>query len=203
MSKIICVGRNYREHAKELNNPIPENPILFIKPTSCISRFEDIGRTLSRYEEISYELELVIQIDEINSDNAISGIGLGLDLTRRKLQSHLKSKGHPWERSKSFRGACPLTNFVDCKSSVSDFDHLNIQFTLTINNEVRQAGHINQMLFPVSQIIEDSHQEFGVDAGDIFMTGTPSGVGLLHKGDHLIVTLLKDENIIIKKETII
>ncbi|MCG9554682.1 fumarylacetoacetate hydrolase family protein [Vibrio sp. Isolate31] len=202
MNKIICVGRNYREHAKELNNPIPETPILFIKPTSCISSFEEIGATLCRYEEISYELELAIQIDQIESESSlsISGLGLGLDLTRRSLQSLLKSKGHPWERSKSFRGSCPITNFIDYKCPVSSFDQLDIEFTLAINDEIKQVGHINQMIFPVAQIVEDSHREFGIDSGDILMTGTPSGVGLLRKGDHVIATLLKDQNIIIKKE---
>lgn len=202
MNKVICVGRNYREHAKELNNPIPESPILFIKPASCISSFENIGETLSRYEEISYELELAIKIDDIKSEKplSISGIGLGLDLTRRELQSKLKSKGHPWERSKSFRGSCPLTNFVDNQCAVSSFDQLNIEFTLTINNEIRQVGHINQMIFPVAKIVEDSHREFGIDSGDILMTGTPSGVGRLNKGDHLIATLHKDQNILISKE---
>ncbi len=192
LGKIVCVGRNYADHAKELNNPVPTEPILFIKPeSSAVSLNQDIKIPSN---DCHYETEIAILIgstlasaNDKEAEAAVIGIGLALDLTRRALQSKLKANSHPWELAKSFDGACPLTDFVkrDQFSSLN-----NISFSLHINDELKQDGCSKDMLNPVIPLIVHMSQYFTLKPGDIILTGTPKGVGELHSGDKLRFKLM-------------
>ena len=187
-SKIICVGRNYAAHAKELNNPIPKQPLLFIKSTNTLvdlNQSIDIPQDLG---ECQHELEIAILIgkqltnaSKLDSIAAIEAVGLALDLTLRELQRKLKSNGQPWERAKSFDGACPVTGFIQR----AHFDSLsNIQFAMTKNAQLAQIGNSNDMMFNIVELIQEISNCFSLYPGDIILTGTPSGVGR-HAGQAL------------------
>jgi len=191
LGKIVCVGRNYAEHARELNNPVPAAPLLFIKPESAASDLDSkfkIPETDCHYEA---ELALLIQ-SEIKSvsDNeamkAIGGVGIALDLTRRSLQSELKAKGHPWEIAKGFDGSCPLTPFVpiDKAGKVSE-----LTYTLAINGALRQQGQVKDMITPIPALLAYISQYFTLKPGDVVLTGTPEGVGILKPGDRVDVEI--------------
>ena len=192
LGKIVCVGRNYAEHAKELNNPIPTEPILFIKPeSSAVSLNQDLKIPNS---DCHYETEIAILIgstltnaNEKEAETAVIGIGLALDLTRRALQSKLKDKSHPWELAKSFDGACPLTDFVK-RDQFSSLNHLS--FSLHINDELKQDGCSDDMLNPIIPLLVHMSKYFTLKPGDIILTGTPKGVGELHSGDKLRFKLM-------------
>jgi 2-keto-4-pentenoate hydratase/2-oxohepta-3-ene-1,7-dioic acid hydratase in catechol pathway len=188
-SKIVCVGRNYVEHAKELNNPIPKSPLLFIKSTNTLVDLEQPIRIPNWGGECQHELEVAILIGtKLTSANmqqaiqSIVGMGLGIDLTFRDLQTQLKSKSHPWERAKSFDGACPISKFI---SIVQSIDLQNIQFSMTKNDEVVQFGETQDMIFSIGPLLAEISSQFTLYPGDIVLTGTPAGVGSLQSGDLL------------------
>lgn len=191
ITKVVCVGRNYAEHAKELNNPVPSEPILFIKPESSVV---DLTKPFSIPEtDCHYEAEIAVLIgSELSNANAgdvqnsIKGLGLALDLTRRELQSKLKDKAHPWEVAKSFDGACPLSKFVPV-SQCAPLDEL--EFTLEINGEKKQHGKSRDMLNPIVPLIAHMSAFFTLRPGDVVLTGTPKGVGQLYYGDKLSLSL--------------
>lgn len=195
IGKVVCVGRNYAEHARELGNEIPKSPILFMKPaSSVVSVRHDIVRpNPAMHGETHYEAELCIQLaadlsaaTAEQARQAIGGVTLGLDLTLRDLQSKLKEKGHPWERAKCFDGACVLADWVDSQA-FGDFSH--IEYQLYINDELKQDGDSALMLFPVYELLAEISHAFSLQAGDVIMTGTPSGVGILQAGDVLKLKL--------------
>ncbi|WP_413787016.1 fumarylacetoacetate hydrolase family protein [Psychrobacter sp. NG27] len=195
IGKVVCVGRNYAAHAAELGNEVPSSPILFMKPaSSVVSIRSDLVRPNPEiFGETHYEAELCIQLSTDLSmatieqaKQAIGGVTLGLDLTLRDLQSTLKDKGHPWERAKCFDGACVLADWVDPQV----FGNLqNVSYQLTINDKLTQDGDSALMLFPVYELLVNISHAFSLQAGDVIMTGTPSGVGILHAGDQLKLTL--------------
>ncbi|MGQ4877998.1 fumarylacetoacetate hydrolase family protein [Billgrantia sp. LNSP4103-1] len=193
LGKIVCVGRNYADHAKELNNPVPSEPLLFIKPaTSAVRLDETLDPPFAR-GEVHYEAELALLIGERlthatadEAERAIAGIGLALDLTLRDLQTRLKEKGHPWEVAKAFDGACPLTDFLPL-SRVPNWNALT--FELQINGELRQHGEGADMLFPIPTLVAEMSRHFTLEPGDVVLTGTPSGVGELPRGATLHLTL--------------
>ncbi len=202
VSKIVCVGRNYAAHAQELNNPIPEQPLLFIKPNSTLAALEK-PINIIHTSEVHFELELSILIDqpltnptEEQAFNAISGIGLALDLTLREIQSKLKQQGQPWERAKSFVGACPISNFISPKelalTQIQDLQQL--EFSLHLNQQLQQHGRTQDMLFSIPKLIQEMAQAFSLNAGDIILTGTPSGVGKLQPKDTLECRLYSPHN---------
>lgn len=202
ITKVVCVGRNYAEHAKELNNPVPSEPILFIKPESSVV---DLTKPFAIPEsDCHYETEVAVLIGQELSHASledvgvsISGLGLALDLTRRELQSKLKEKSHPWEIAKSFDGACPLSAFVPIK----EFDDLaNIEFTLEINGQQKQCGNSADMLNPIVPLIAHMSTFFTLRPGDVVLTGTPKGVGELFKGDQLKLSL--DKHLLIDTQTL-
>ncbi len=193
LGKVVCVGRNYAEHAKELNNPIPSTPILFIKPATAVTPFSEAINLPYDLGECHYETELAILIgkqltkaapEEI--DDAIAGYGLALDLTLREIQSKLKEKGHPWEIAKSFDASCPLSSFVK-PSELKDGS--DIEFQLKINNELRQHGKTSDMITAIKPLISYISKYFTLMPGDVVLTGTPAGVGLLESGMALEVSL--------------
>lgn len=195
IGKVVCVGRNYAAHARELGNEVPSSPLLFMKPASSIvSIHNDIIRPdVTVYGDTHYEAELCIQLSTDlraasleQAKQAIGGVTLGLDLTLRDLQSQLKDKGQPWERAKCFDGACVLGSWVDPKA----FDDLSqLRYQLYINDELKQDGDSALMLFPVYELLAEMSHAFSLQAGDVIMTGTPSGVGVLQAGDQLKLVL--------------
>ncbi|WP_435979872.1 fumarylacetoacetate hydrolase family protein [Psychrobacter sp. DM4] len=199
IGKVVCVGRNYAAHAAELGNEIPSAPMLFMKPSSSVISIEqDIIRPSPKvYGETHYETELCIQLatdlhaaTAEQARQAIGGVTLGLDLTLRELQSALKAKGHPWERAKCFDGACVLGDWLDPKE-FGDFTQVHYQ--LHINNTLTQDGDSALMLFSVYDLLADISHAFSLQAGDVIMTGTPSGVGALNLGDKLKLVLGRHE----------
>ena len=181
--KIVCVGRNYVEHIKELNNEIPSEPVYFIKPNSSIS--EDI---IYR-EGMHYEGEISFLI----KDKKIIGVGFGFDLTLRNIQSKLKQKGLPWERAKAFKGAAVFSDFVKC----SDFENLEVE--VVKNNQVVQRGGVELMIYKPNFLTNDIDEIFGLDNFDIVMSGTPKGVGEVKKGDEFIGRIYKQGKILVEK----
>lgn len=191
-SKVVCVGRNYAAHAKELNNPIPKRPLLFIKPSTSLASLEsDVVIPLDK-GRVEHELELAILIGQPLTSasaeqvrSAICGVGLGLDLTLRDLQTELKQKGHPWERAKAFDASCPVSKFVPV-SQVPALDALTL--SLKVNGQLRQEGHARDMLHDIISLICEISGNFSLLPGDIVLTGTPAGVNVLTPGDELEMT---------------
>lgn len=199
VGKIICVGRNYAEHAKELNNPIPSQPILFFKPESAVVDMNQPLVIPQQQGSVHHELEIALLIGEeisaASSDQAcqaIAAVGLGLDLTLREVQAQLKEKGHPWERAKAFDGSCPLSPFVSI-DKIADLKNIPLQ--LVRNGKIQQQGNSGEMLFPIVDLVAHISQFFTLKAGDIVLTGTPAGVGPLHSGDTLQATLAELINV--------
>lgn len=192
-SKIVCVGRNYAEHAKELGNEVPESPVLFIKPSSSLVELSQGIHWNKDLGECHHECELSILIGSKltnataeQAQAAIAGVTLGLDLTLRDLQNKLKNKGQPWERAKAFDGACLLGNWL--QPDVLD-NLTQTTFDFKVNGDVKQHGDTADMLFDVIAILIEVSQVFTLEAGDVVMTGTPAGVGPLKSGDQLRMTL--------------
>ncbi len=199
MGKVVCVGRNYAAHAHELGNELPTSPILFMKPTSSVvSVHNEIVRpNPTVFGDTHYEAELCIQLSADLSaataeqaKQAVGGVTLGLDLTLRDLQSQLKDKGQPWERAKCFDGACVLADWI-APQACGDFS--NVSYQLYINNELKQDGDSALMLFPIYELLAEISHAFSLQAGDVIMTGTPSGVGVLQAGDNLTLKLGEHE----------
>lgn len=192
LGKIVCIGRNYAEHARELDNPVPDEPLLFIKPATSavhITRPLDFPRDRG---EVHFETELAALIGRpltnasaSEAEGAILGYGLALDLTLRDLQSRLKEKGQPWERAKAFDGACPLSPFV----SIDRLRRDHLTFTLDINRERQQTGDTRDMLNPIVPLIAHMSSQFTLMPGDVVLTGTPKGVGPLESGQILSLEL--------------
>lgn len=196
LGKIVCVGRNYAAHAAELNNPIPTEPILFMKPASAAC---DIAQPLLIPHDrgsVHHETELAILIGKdsrnANADQAraaIAGIGIGFDLTLRDVQDKLRAESYPWERAKAFDGAYPVSAFIDA----GDVDFQNISVQLYRNDTLQQDGNTSQMLCGVLDLIVEISKTFSLQPGDIISTGTPAGVGPLQSGDKLIALLGKNQ----------
>lgn len=193
LGKILCVGRNYAEHARELNNPIPSEPLLFMKPATAACEMETAIQIPRDRGPVHFETELALLIGRplkktVPEDvwPAIVGVGLGLDLTLRDLQTRLKEKGHPWEIAKAFDGACPLSHFLK-REVWPTREHW--RFTLSINGELRQKGDTRQMLTPIPELVAYMSRFFTLHPGDVILTGTPAGVGELEPDQSLILTL--------------
>ena len=195
IGKVVCVGRNYAAHAEELGNEVPKVPILFMKPASSVVSIRQgvVRPNPALYGETHYEAELCVQLAADLSaatieeaKQAIGGVTLGLDLTLRELQAELKEKGHPWERAKCFDGACVLGDWLD-PQVFGDFT--DIHYQLNINDALKQDGDSALMLFPVYELLVNISHAFSLQAGDVIMTGTPSGVGALQAGDQLSLKL--------------
>ncbi|GHA98222.1 fumarylacetoacetate hydrolase family protein [Modicisalibacter luteus] len=193
LGKIVCVGRNYAEHAKELNNPVPSAPILFIKPATSATVLEETIEAPFARGDVHFEAELALLIGETLKDvtpeaagRAVVGLGVAMDLTLRDVQSRLKEKGHPWEIAKGFDGACPLSSFAVLRDAP---DWRNLQFSLDIDGERRQTGNSGDMLFAVPELLAEMSQHFTLAPGDVVLTGTPAGVGPLPRNAELHFTL--------------
>ena len=187
--KIICIGRNYIDHIKELSNQKPMNPVVFLKPDSSVIAKNQNFIIPSFSNEIHHEVELVVKINKVGKhiDKSFSHkyydeIGLGIDFTARDIQSNLKEKGHPWEKSKAFDNSCMVGNFLK-KEKLEDIS--KIEFSLKKNNEIVQSGCSNDMLWKIDELISYVSQYFTLKIGDLIFTGTPSGVSKVESGDIL------------------
>jgi len=193
MGKIVCVGRNYAEHAKELGNEVPKSPLLFMKPATAAVELEKPFFIPSDMGSVHHEVEIALligeqasAIDEGSAWSCISAVGVALDLTLRDVQDKLKAKGQPWEMAKAFDGSCPLSSWVPL-GKVSDKN--NIQIRLEKNGELKQDGNSVQMITSIPKLISYISQFFTLQPGDVIITGTPAGVGPLERGDLLKATL--------------
>jgi len=194
--KIICIGRNYSEHAKELGNEVPEDPVIFMKPDTAILKKGSDFYIPEFSDDVHYELEVVLKISKggkyIQKQNAgkhFDEIGLGIDFTARDLQSKLKDKGLPWELAKGFDGSAVVSDFV----SKENYDLQNLNFSLTKNNDKVQDGNTNEMIFSFDDIIAFASQYFTLRVGDLIFTGTPKGVGKVSENDILEAYLEKEK----------
>lgn len=187
--KIICIGRNYAKHAKEMNAEIPNAPIFFMKPDVAILRPGMPFFYPNFSNDIHFECELVVKINRVGKNISekfahkyYSEIGLGIDFTARDLQKKCKEKGHPWEIAKSFEGSAPLSKHFIPKE---ELDLSNIDFHLMKNDEKVQIGNSSDMLFTIDQLIAYISQFMTLKKGDLIYTGTPEGVGPIAIGDEL------------------
>ncbi len=178
-SKIVCVGRNYLEHIRELGNETPDAMVIFNKPNSSIS---STLASQSDGEPLHYEGEICFTVN----NGELSGVGFGLDLTRRELQSNLKGKGLPWERAKAFDGAACFSDFV----CLGDTDITSLSLQLEIDGELRQDGGYELMMHKPAQILRGISEFMRLEDGDIIMTGTPKGVGQVEPGKRFVGRIL-------------
>ncbi len=187
-TKVVCVGRNYLEHIQELNNAVPEDMVVFNKPTTSISS----QLMASGQESIHYECEICFVVKK----GQLNAVGLGLDLTKRHLQSDLKSNGLPWERAKAFDGSAVLSRFVPLKGVNID----ELQMELFINCVRVQHGEVRQMLYPPLTILKELSTYTTLCDGDVIMTGTPKGVGEVHPDDVFLARLKVGDYTLIEVE---
>lgn len=186
-SKVVCIGRNYVDHAKELNNEVPDSPVIFIKPNSAISDQLYAGMD----EPLHYEGEIALLI----MGRSIAGVGFGLDLTNREVQSKLKAKGLPWERAKAFDRAAVFSQFVRFSEPLA-----SLSLKLLINDNLIQQGGYEQMIFKPDFLLREISRSFTLEDGDIIMTGTPKGVGSFQRGDRFQGTILTGSQPLVTQE---
>lgn len=187
--KVIAIGRNYAEHAKELNNPVPTVPVIFLKPDTAVLKDNKPFYHPEFSSDIHHEIELVLKvskegkhISEKFAANYFEEIGLGIDFTARDIQQKHKEKGLPWELAKAFDNSAPVSRFIP-KSEFKDLYNLN--FKLDINERTVQEGNTSDLLFSFEYIIAFVSKYFTLKKGDLIFTGTPQGVGKVNPGDHL------------------
>jgi acylpyruvate hydrolase len=187
IGKIVCLARNYAEHARELGNETPAAPVLFMKPASSVIGDGDTVRIPTYSQECHYEVELAVLIGKkcraVSAENAleyVAGYGVGIDMTLRDVQNGLKAKGLPWEIAKGFDTSCPLSDFVPA-AAVADPHALNLK--LAVNGEGRQDGWSSDMINRIPQIVAHISAIFTLEPGDVILTGTPAGVGQVRVGD--------------------
>ncbi len=187
--KIICIGRNYAEHAKEMNSAIPTEPVFFLKPDTALIKDNQPFYYPDFSKEIHHEVELVIKINKAGKNiepefayKYYDEIGIGIDFTARDIQAKCKEKGLPWEKAKAFDGSAPLGSFM----SVKEFKNIGeINFHLNINNNTVQKGNTKDLLFSFDAVISYVSKFITLKTGDLIFTGTPEGVGPVKIGDKL------------------
>lgn len=189
--KIICIGRNYADHAKELGNPIPSEPVVFLKPQSAILSHKHPFYIPEWTNEVHHEVELVVKIDrlgksilESHAPRYYSEVSLGIDFTARDIQARLKAQGQPWERAKAFDGSAVIGSFVPLDSLGKSIQDLH--FRLENHDDVVQSGHTADMMFTVNRLIAEISSFMTLKVGDLIFTGTPAGVGAIKSGDRLV-----------------
>jgi 2-keto-4-pentenoate hydratase/2-oxohepta-3-ene-1,7-dioic acid hydratase in catechol pathway len=187
--KIICIGRNYAAHAKELGNAVPDEPVIFMKPKSALLMPNMPFYYPEFTNELHYECELVLRISKngkyIQQNDAVNyydGISVGIDFTARDIQDELKKKGLPWEKAKAFDNSAAVGKFIQIKPLSNQ---KGIKFSLKKNNEIVQDGNSDNMIFNFSSIISNISNYFSLNIGDLIFTGTPEGVGECLVGDQL------------------
>lgn len=189
IGKILCIGRNYLDHIRELGNEAPAAPVIFMKPASSVIGNGEKVVIPSYSHNCHHEAELALlvgtpcrKISEAAAISCLAGYGVAIDLTLRDVQDELKKKGLPWDIAKGFDTACPLSEFTPAGQVV---DPQNLTVTMKVNNELRQSGSTGLMIHTVAQIISHLSTIFTLEPGDIILTGTPAGVGRVVAGDQL------------------
>ena len=197
--KIICVGRNYADHAKELGNDIPEEPVIFMKPKSALLQSHTPFYYPEFSNELHYECELVLRvckngkyIQERHAANYYNGITVGIDFTARDIQDELKKKGLPWEKAKAFDNSAAVGKFIDVAPGLN---RKNINFSFYKNKELVQQGNSGNMIFSIDALIANISNYFSLNIGDLIFTGTPAGVGECVVGD-VLEAYLEKENLL-------
>jgi acylpyruvate hydrolase len=187
--KIIAIGRNYAEHAKELNNPVPTTPVIFMKPDTALLKDNKPFYHPEFSQDVHHEIELVLKVSkegkhigEKFAADYFDEIGLGIDFTARDIQSRHKEKGLPWELAKGFDGSAPISNFLP-KSQFQDLYNINLK--LDVNGQSRQDGNTKDLLFSFEKLIAFVSQYITLKKGDLIFTGTPEGVAAVKPGDRL------------------
>lgn len=187
--KIFCVGRNYAEHAKELGNDVPEEPVIFLKPKSALLQPHMPFYYPEFTNELHYEAEIVLRISkngkyiqEKHANKYFNAVSVGIDFTARDVQNELKAKGLPWEKAKAWDNSAVVGKFIEIGEG---FDPNNINFCLYNNKQLVQQGNTGQMIFNFNEIISNISQYFSLNIGDLVFTGTPAGVGECVVGDEL------------------
>lgn len=189
-SKIVCIGRNYVEHIEELNNEVPTEPVIFMKPNSAIS--SEIYT--SSVDAIHYEGEITFLI----LSGKIHAVGFGLDLTKREIQSVLKTKGLPWERAKAFDNSAVFSEFVAFKGDISE-----LRMELTINDKLVQQAGYELMLNKPDNIISEINSFLSFEDGDLIMTGTPKGVGVINVGDVFVGKVFEKDSLLVESSWVV
>lgn len=186
--KIICIGRNYVDHAKELNNPVPAEPVFFMKPDTALLKDNEPFYLPEFSNNIHHEIELVAKISKAGkhiqqefAKNYYEQVTVGIDFTARDVQQQCKEKGLPWEKAKAFDGSAPVGKFIEVDSTQIN----GLAFHLEINGETKQQGNTSNMLFSVDAIIAYVSKFVTLKTGDLIFTGTPAGVGPVKIGDKL------------------
>lgn len=187
--KIICIGRNYANHAKEMNSPVPDVPMFFMKPDTALLPKRNPFYYPDFTKDLHYECEIVVRISKLGKNISekyaheyYTEIGLGIDFTARDLQAKCKEKGHPWEIAKAFEHSAPLSEMFLNKN---DLDLENLSFQLFNNRKLVQDGNTKDLLFTIDHLIAYISQFMTLKIGDLIFTGTPEGVGPVAVGDHL------------------
>lgn len=187
VGKLLCIGRNYADHAEEMARDVPDEPMVFLKPSTALIRSGEIIQLPPQSEEVHHEVELVAVIGKrgkrIPQNDAlehVSAYGVGLDMTARDLQSKAKEKRHPWSVAKGFDTFAPLGALTDA-AEIDDPQDLNLN--LTVNGEIRQRAQTSNMIFSVAELVHYCSKIFTLEVGDLLFTGTPSGVGPVQQGD--------------------
>ena len=200
--KIICVGRNYVDHIKELNNKRPNSPVLFLKPETAIINKKQPFFIPNFSDNVQFEVEILVKINRLGksispqfSHKYYNYIGLGIDFTARDLQNELKGKGLPWEKSKAFDGSALIGKWIN-KNEINDLN--NIDFNLKKNEKIVQKGNSSKMLWNINELICEISKYFTLKIGDIIFTGTPSGVGKVVENDILVGSFNGKESFSIK-----
>ncbi len=197
--KIICIGRNYLEHAKELKNEVPTEPVFFMKPDTALLKDNEAFFYPEHTKDLHHEIEIVLKIskagkhiEEKFAHKYYDEISVGIDFTARDVQQKCKEKGLPWEKAKAFDGSAPIGKFVP-KSRFSDLS--DITFHLDVNGQLRQKGNTKDLLFSFDKIISYVSQYVTLKTGDLIYTGTPEGVAAVEAGDKLSC-YLQGENLL-------
>ena len=200
--KIICVGRNYVDHIKELDNKRPDSPVIFLKPETSIIHKKQPFFIPNYSNNIQFEVEIIVQISRLGrsispqfSHKYYNEIGLGIDFTARDIQNDLKKNGLPWEISKAFDGSALIGKWIN-KNEINDLN--NINFNLKKNKKIVQEGNSSEMLWNIDELISEISKYFTLKIGDIIFTGTPSGVGKVYENDILTGSLNDKESFSIK-----
>jgi 2-keto-4-pentenoate hydratase/2-oxohepta-3-ene-1,7-dioic acid hydratase in catechol pathway len=188
-SKVVCIGRNYVEHIKELNNETPQSMVVFNKPNSAIC-----DKLYYFNEDTRFESEICFAIQ----DNQIAGVGIGLDLTHANIQNNMKQKGLPWERAKAFDNSAVLSDFVSIGCDIK-----NIKMQLFINTTLTQEATYDLMIYKPKQMIEEIQSFMSFEDGDIVMSGTPKGVGNYKKDDIFVGKLYCDDKLVLEVKWVV
>lgn len=191
--KIICIGLNYRKHAMEMGRPLPDEPVVFLKPDSSLLKNNKPFFLPGFSGMIQYETEVVVKISKLGKGIApkfasryYDEVTLGIDITARDIQNRNSAAGLPWELSKCFDGAAPIGKFIAVEKAG---DPSNLSFSLKINGNIVQQGNTSDMIFSIDEIVSYVSQYFTLKTGDLIFTGTPAGVGPLKRNDNLVAYL--------------